>query len=340
MPAGPSCRSRIGRGIFVSLLVAGCQGDAPPEADWLAVPSHFPRLPSPKDNELTRERAALGRELFFDKRLSRDESVSCASCHVQAHAFSDREPLSRGVYGRKGHRNAPGLMNLAWGRSFLWDGSAPSLESQVLVPLTNPAEMDMTLVEVQERLEKDARLSSMFADAYGEAPNDLSIARALASFLRTMVSGESAWDRFRRGDDSALGEPAKRGLATFEGDRARCFHCHVGFNFTSETYRNNGPDPNDPDIGRARFTQDELDRGKFKVPTLRNVAVSAPYMHDGSIATLPEVIETYARGGRGHPNTDPLIVPLALTQEEREELLAFLESLTDEEFLSDPRFQP
>lgn len=333
----------VGPGCFLllALLASSCGEPEPVTEDtWLLVPSDFPPIKSPEDNELTKERAALGKTLFFDKRLSRDASISCASCHLQEHAFADPETLSVGVQGQIGTRNAPALVNVAWGKSFFWDGGVPSLERQVLVPIMNPIEMDMTMAEVEERLKKDEKLSSQFLEAYGEGPSDFTITRAIASFMRTLVSGESAWDRYRRGDESALSASAERGLALFQGERAECFHCHVGFNFTNEAYRNNGARPDDPDIGRELLTQNELDRGKFKVPTLRNVAVTAPYMHDGSIETLREVIEVYSQGGRGHPNTDPLISPLDLTEEEKEDLLAFLESLTDEKFLSDPRFAP
>ena len=237
---------------------------------------------------------------------------------------------------RTGTRNASALVNLAWGKSFFWHGGATSLEVQAVGPIKNPLEMDMSLAEVAQRLSADATLTKELEAAYGEPANASTITRALASFVRSLVSGTSPYDAYLGGETDALSQAALRGEALFNGERAQCFHCHAGYNFTNNAFRNNGIDANDPDEGRREVTLKDSDLGKFKVPTLRNVAVSAPYMHDGALATLVDVIDAYVAGGRGHPNTDPNIQPLDLSADDKADLLAFLESLSDPKFLADP----
>ncbi len=321
--------------------VAGCSSNPgnQPQSDRgvLDVPADFPARPEPEDNALTLERVVLGRALFYDTRLSRTGQISCASCHVQIHAFSDPNPTSLGVDGLTGTRNAPALVNEAWNTSYFWDGGAPSLEQQAVGPIKNPLEMDMTLAEVNARLEADAAITAQFQAAYAEGPSERTLPRALASFVRVLVSGNSAYDQFRRGDNGALSDSAQRGRDIFEGERGQCTHCHVGFNFTNNAFRNNGTRPDDPDPGRARLTLKDADFGKFRVPSLRNIAVSAPYMHDGSLETLADVVDHYDQGGNGSPNTDPTLHALGLSAEEKADLIAFLESLTDEAFLADGR---
>ena len=320
-------------------LAAGEGGDSShTDSSVLGVPSDFPARPEPEDNVMTVERVELGRALFYDPRLSRTGLISCASCHVQAHGFSDPHRTSLGVNDLTGTRNAPALANEAWNTSYFWDGGVPSLELQAVGPLKNPLEMDMTLAEVNALLANDADMAARFQAAYGEGPSERTLPRALASFVRSLVSGNSAFDRFQRGDTQALTDSAQRGRAIFEGERGQCTHCHVGFNFTNNGFRNNGTRPDDPDPGRERLTLKDSDFGKFRVPSLRNVAVSAPYMHDGSLATLAAVVEHYNQGGSGHPNTDPTLHPLGLNNDEKADLVAFLESLTDDAFLQDPRF--
>jgi cytochrome c peroxidase len=295
---------------------------------------------APADAALTEPRAQLGLRLFHDKRLSRTGEIACASCHHQENAFSDPHPVSTGVDGRQGTRNAPALVNLAWGRSFFWDGSARSLEEQAGKPIENPLEMDLPRAEAVARVAADGGYRRAFADAYGGAPTEATLRAALASFVRTLVSGDSPYDRYLRGDESALDVAARRGEALFFGERARCFHCHPPQALTNDGFFNNGSYVEGGDAGRQQITGRPGDLGKFKVPGLRNVAASAPYMHDGSLATLEAVIEQYDRGGRGHPSTDPQIEPMNLGADERADLLAFLRALTDERFLRDPRFRP
>jgi cytochrome c peroxidase len=343
-----SKRAASWRASLTLCLTLACQeNDAPPTAVPrlidVAAPAGFPAGPvtetAPADNELTEERAQLGKRLFFDVRLSRTGEVSCSSCHQQQHAFADPNAVSQGVAGRVGTRNAPALTNSAWGVSFFWDGRSPTLEDQAGRPIEDPSEMDASLPDIVEELRQDAEYSASFLAAYGSEPSELSLRQALASFVRTLVSANSAYDRFLRGDEQALGAAEQRGKALFFGERGECFHCHSPGMLTNEGFFNNGTFEEGGDIGREAITERLGDRGKFKVPGLRNVAVTAPYMHDGSLATLEDVLEHYAAGGRGHPSTDPQIKPLQLSKSEKRDLLAFLEALTDEAFLSDARFR-
>lgn len=326
----------------------GCADEAPPPTRGAltaaSAPPGFPTGPlgatAPADNALTEERAALGRRLFYDTRLSRTAEIACASCHLQSHGFADPSAVSTGVEGRRGTRNAPSLVNLAWSRSFFWDGRAPTLEDQAGQPIENPLEMDLTLDEAVHRVTADATYQRAFAVAYGSPPSADTLRKALASFVRTLVSSGSPYDRHLAGDDRAYTAAAARGEALFFGEKGECFHCHVVGRLTNEGFFNNGTFVEGGDPGRKAITGRTGDLGKFKVPGLRNVAVSAPYMHDGSVATLRDVLRQYEAGGRGHPTTDPQIRPLTLTATESEDLLAFLEALTDDAFLVDERFQP
>jgi cytochrome c peroxidase len=315
-------------------LVSACQ----PE-ELVTIPDTFPKMPVPDNNQLTRERVDLGKRLFYEPMLSRTGEIACSSCHKQEHAFADPRQFSEGVEGRLGDRNAPPLFNLAWNTSFFWDGNAPTLEHQVIGPIVNPLEMDMKMTDVVDRVAMDGSYVRQFEAAYGRKPDPEGVTKAIASFMRTMVSGDSRHDRFVRGDRTALNEGEQRGRELFFSERAECFHCHVGFNLTNNGFHNNGTRLDDLDLGREKITERASDHGKFKVPSLRNVAVTAPYMHDGSLATLEDVVEHYSKGGQGHPNTDPTIHALDLTDGEKADLAAFLGTLTDGAFLSDPRFQ-
>jgi len=238
-------------------------------------------LPVPEDNPLTAEKIELGRRLFNDRRLSRDGSIACSSCHDPERAFSDGRPVAIGVFGRQGRRNAPALINRGYGRSFFWDGRASTLEEQVLKPIQDPNEMDMRLAEAAARVSL--------------TPEEIS--RALASFVRSILSGGSRFDRFINGDRSALSAEEQAGLQLFRG-KANCVACHVGPNFTDERFHNSGVawrDGRFQDGGRFAVTGKAEDRGAFKTPTLREVARTAPDMHDGSLARLEDVIEYYDR---------------------------------------------
>jgi cytochrome c peroxidase len=295
---------------------------------------------APPDNTLTEARARLGQRLFYDTELSRTREVSCASCHRQEDGFSDPNAVSTGVDERLGSRNAPGLANLAWSRRFFWDGRAATLEEQAAKPIEDPNEMDLSLDDAVERLSADAGYREAFVAAYDEPVSRENLTKAIASFVRVLVSGDSAYDRHLAGDDTDFGSAAARGEQLFFSERAECFHCHPHGTLTNDGFFNNGSYLEGGDEGRKAVTGRSGDLGKFKVPTLRNVAVSAPYLHDGSLGTLREVVEHYVAGGLGHPSTDPQILPLDLSEQEIDDLVAFLESLTDGRFLADARYGP
>jgi cytochrome c peroxidase len=270
-------------------------------------------MPVPEDNLVTQSKIEVGRRLFFDRRLSRDESISCSSCHLPELAFSDGRPVAVGVFNRVGRRSAPALINRGYGRSFFWDGRAATLEEQVLQPIQDPNEMDMTLGEASARV--------------GLTVEDIS--RSLASFVRSLLSGNSAFDRFIDGDRHALTIDQKEGLRVFRG-KGNCTACHVGPTFTDERFHNTGvaaPDGQLLDDGRFAVSRKAEDRGAFKTPTLREITRTAPYMHDGSLATIEEVVEFYDRGGNRNPALDPELRPLRLTPSEKQALVTFLSSL-------------
>jgi cytochrome c peroxidase len=267
-------------------------------------------LPVPDSNPLTPEKVALGRRLFFDQRLSRDRSISCATCHDPELAFTDGKPVGEGVEGRKGPRRVPRIVNRAYGKSFFWDGRAATLEEQVTQPIANPKEMDLTVGEAAARVGLDEGV----------------LREALASYVRTILAGDSAYDRYLAGDAGALTARQRDGLKLFRG-KAGCTGCHLGPNFTDERFHNTGIGwPSDP--GRFEVTGVEADRGAFKTPSLREAARTPPYMHNGSLATLDEVIDFYDRGGEANPHLDPEMRKLDLTAEEKAALKTFLEALT------------
>jgi len=333
-------------------------------------------MPVPEDNPMTVDKLELGRRLFHDRRLSRDGRVACASCHDPRRSFSSPQPQAIGVFNRKGRRNAPALINRAWGRAFFWDGRIPTLEEQVLKPIQDPNEMDLTLAEAAARVGLDVD----------------TISRSLASYVRGILSGDSPYDRFINGNRTALSRQQQQGLQIFRG-KGNCTACHVGPTFSDEKLHNTGAawranepragsnrtrptlspqgsglglpavarpairraevgagparrsSPSDQasgggdsglgagagvfaDLGRAIVTGRNADRGQFKTPTLREVARTSPYMHDGSLASLDAVVNFYSDGGRRNPNLDPEIRPLRLIAAEKRALVAFLKSLS------------
>jgi cytochrome c peroxidase len=271
-------------------------------------------MPVPEENPLTIEQIELGRRLFGDRRLSRNGSIACSSCHAPERAFSDGRTVPIGVFGRQGRRNAPALINRGYGRAFFWDGRSPSLEDQVLKPIQDPNEMDLTLDEAAARVGLDA----------------VTISRALASYVRSILSGDSPYDHFINGDRGALSVDEQRGLQLFRG-KGNCTACHVGPNFSDEKLHNTGVAWRDEvlrDEGGFTVSNKPADHGAFKTPTLREVARTAPYMHDGSIATLADVVDFYDRGGNRNPFIDSELRPLGLTAEEKQALQSFLRSLS------------
>jgi cytochrome c peroxidase len=294
---------------------------------WLAphVEARFPEpplgldsfMPVPEANPLRPETVALGRRLFFDRKLSRDRRLSCASCHDPAKALSDGRAVARGIGGAQGARNAPAIINRGYGSTFFWDGRAPTLEQQVIETILNPKELGLaSLAELQSRTGMSAA----------------TVASALSSYVRTIRSGGSRFDRYMAGDAAALSSIEKCGLALFRG-KANCVACHVGPNFTDEQFHNTGVawrEGNLADEGRFAVTRDPRHRGAFKTPTLRDAARTAPYMHDGSFATLEDVIDYYSSGARANPALDPQLRRLDLGTEEKRALVSFLRALSGE----------
>lgn len=283
----------------------------------------------PPDNPLTSEKINLGKQLYFDKRLSADGMVSCATCHDPGKGFSDGLPTSKGIKGQVGGRNAPVTINRLFSQEQFWDGRAASLEEQALGPIQNPIEMGHTLEGMTTTLQKISGYEAQFKKAFGTGVTKEGVAKAIASFERTLLCGNSPFDKFQAGDKKALSVSAQRGLGLFMG-KANCVRCHAGFNFADEGYHNLGVgmDKPDPDLGRFKVTKKEDDKGAFKTPTLRDIAASAPYMHDGSAKTLEEVIDLYDKGGIKNPQLSKEIKPLKLTSQEKADLVAFLKSLS------------
>lgn len=304
----------------------------------LALPVGFPTPSIPAGNVLTQERIDLGRMLFYDPVLSADSSISCAFCHDQSLAFADFRRVTPGVERRFGNRNSPTLTNVVYNPTLLFDGHLGSLEEQILVPIQEHAEFDFNIVLIGERLRKNPTYVEMSLKAYNRLPDPYVITRAIASFERILISGNSAYDQYvYQNKKSTLSKSQLKGMDLFM-NQLHCTTCHSGFNFTNFTTQNNGLYEHYEDSGRARVTLLVSDRAMFKVPTLRNIELTAPYMHDGSIATLEEVIQHYESGGKNHINKHPIIQPFTLTKRQRKELISFLTSLTDHDFLSNPAF--
>ena len=342
------------------------------------IPSWLPEPVVPADNPMTTEKVELGRNLFYEQGLSVNGKFSCASCHIQALAFTDAKPVGVGATGEKHPRNTMSLANIAYNSTLTWaNPEMKQLEGQALVPMFGEHPIEMGLAgkeeEVLQILREDSKYQKLFAAAFGKGINNINInhlIKAIAAFERTLISANSPYDRYRYGNDkNAISASAKRGEALFNSERLECFHCHGGFNFSDSTkhkrlafeeiaFHNTGlynidgkgayPGKN---TGVYEMTHQPSDMGKFKAPTLRNIALTAPYMHDGSIATLEEVIEHYAAGGRtihvgknaGIGSKNPLksqfISGFQLNPDEKQDLLEFLQSLTDKSFITNSNFK-
>jgi cytochrome c peroxidase len=294
----------------------------------------------PEGNEFTKARWELGKKLFNDSILSIDKSISCGSCHFPHLAFSDSVALSPGAFKRAGTRNAPSLANIGYHPYFLREGSVPTIEMQVLVPIQEHNEFNHNIVDIAKELDQDSIYVAMSLAAYNRRPEPFVISRALANYERTFISGNSRFDQFTfQGKKKVLTTTEKKGMQLFNSDRLKCASCHSGFNFTNYAIENNGLSMQYDDPGRFRLTLDSVDFAKFKVPSLRNVELTAPYMHKGQINTLEEVIEHYNSGGKNHPQKSKLIQPLNMTDKEKAQLLAFLKTLTDYEFTTNKNWQ-
>lgn len=299
-------------------------------------PLGLPPVYWPDDNPYSKAKVDLGRLLYFDPRLSSDETVSCASCHTPTHAFSDGQPVSLGIAGQKGGRSAPTVINRAYTTLQFWDGRARSLEEQAKGPLANPIEMTALKDEneahtaIVKKVREIPGYAERFRAVFGDGPITIdSVAKAIATFERTVLSGGAPFDRYKAGDTSAMTAAQVRGMKTFFG-KAQCDSCHLGFNFSDESFMNIGigMDKPNPDLGRFAVSKREEDRGAFKTPTLRDVANTGPYMHDGSMKTLEEVVQHYDRGGIKNPWLNQQIKPLNLTTQEKSDVVEFLKALS------------
>jgi cytochrome c peroxidase len=288
----------------------------------------LPAVPVPPGNPQTPEKILLGKQLYFDTRLSKDNTISCATCHSPALGWSDAGPTSAGIKGQRGGRRAPPVSNAAYLPLQFWDGRAPSLEEQAKGPIQNPIEMGNTHDAMLRTVNDIPGYVEAFKPVFGPGPITVDqVALAIASFERTVVTTDSPFDRYVRGAKDALTDQEVWGLEIFNG-KGHCTACHWGSNFTDGRFHNIGvksADPAKPDIGRSEITQNPADRGAFKTPTVRDAALRAPYLHDGSEKSLESVVEFYNRGGDADdPNLDPLLLPLALTEGEKAALVAFM----------------
>ena len=304
----------------------------------------------PTNNPLTEEGIALGKKLFFDKKLSKDNTQSCASCHNPRNSFTDSLRFSLGVDGLPGSRNSMPLFNLAWNFNdkFAWDGKELSLERQALEPVRNPIEMHSSWSNVALRLQQDQEYPTMFLNAFGtERIDSTLVTKAIAQFERTLISGNAKFDQYLLGNTS-LNQQEVNGFTIFMSeDKGDCFHCHGSDNnplWTDNNFHNNGLDTSFNDLGLGAVTGDPNDNGKFKSPSLRNLVYTAPYMHDGRFSTLEEVINHYSEGLQNSSTIDPLMKKVSqggvqLTPLEKADLKAFLITLTDDDFINNPSFQ-
>jgi len=303
----------------------------------LEVAPHFEEVPFPEDNPFSLEKWSLGKALFFDTRLSRDNSISCASCHQPSKGFSDDKPVSLGVENRPGRRNASPLFNLAYAPYFTREGGIPTLEMQALIPIQEHDEFDHNIVLITDRLASDPEYQSMSQDAFDRELDPFVITRSLATFQRTILSQKSQFDEVLLGKAN-FDEEEMRGYDLFHSERLGCNGCHTGLQLTDFSFANNGLYLDYEDDGRYRLTSKEEDRAVFKVPSLRNVEVTGPYMHDGSLSSLDAVIAHYENGVNPHPNLDARIKDFELTFDEKRALKKFLLSLTDHDFLTNSMY--
>ena len=349
--------------LTIIVLIFGCKKDKLFVQETMTpyvldIPSHFPQMPIPTDNPMTVEGVALGRKLFYDVRLSLDNTISCGSCHRADNGFSDPDQFSVGVNGTIGNRQSMALVNLGWQNSFFWDGRAGTLEEQILEPVPNPVEMHLEWPEAVSRIEVDALYPDMFYAAFGE--NGITkekTAKAIAQFLRTLISGKSKYDVMYKSENSlpltseeqaiwsniSADEWAGFDIFRVEG-KGDCLHCHDGPLMHVNLFSNNGLDAIFEDEGRYLVTGNTNDLGKFKVPSLRNIELTAPYMHDGRFQTLDDVIMHYSFHIQQSPTLDPNIKQVnqggvQLDPQERELLKTFLKTFTDYEFINNPDFR-
>lgn len=333
--------------ILSALLLSSCERDPSLKVTDLEKPVTFyiPQgFPAPHyqftNNTITKSGFELGRSLFYDPILSKDNSISCGSCHQLHAAFAhDNHALSHGINGLFGNRNSPAIFNTAWWTTFFWDGGVTHIEFQPIAPITNPVEMDETIANVVSKLQNHPTYPSRFMSAFGnDSITSQNMLRALAQFMGAMISANSKYDKYIRQEDGVtLSASELNGLNVFT---SKCAGCHVPPLFTDFSFRNNGLYATFPiDSGRARITGDNNDIGKFKVPSLRNIVLTKPYMHDGSFVSLNDVLEHYNSGIQNSATLDPLLSSgIPLTNQEKNDLVSFLNTLTDNTFVNDKRF--
>lgn len=324
---------------LLAVLTLGCRKEEQQaELFDLQIPVGLDSLKKfiPEDNPLTIEKIKLGRKLFFDERLSFDGTVSCASCHNPLLGFADGRSVAVGIEGLKGKRSTPSIINRLFSQDQFWDGRVKSLEEQLLEPIENPIEMNNSLENVIKTLNADESMRNEFQKVFGTDVTVEGLQKAIASFERILLSGDSPFDKYLAGDESAISESAKRGFQLFKSESVNCIICHKGQNFTDELFHNSGVgmDLENPDLSRFLKTKNDSDRGRFKTPTLRDIARTAPYMHNGSLRSLREVVDFYDKGGIQNENLSIHIKPLNLTEEEKDNLVEFLRSLTGKNPLS------
>lgn len=346
------------------LFISGCRKDPvrpvlKPEAYNLIIPQGFPQMAVPADNEFTPAGVELGKKLFYDVRLSGDNSQACASCHMVAYSFSDTSALSKGIDGLDGKRNSMPVFNVGWSPELFWDGRSPSLENQALFPVIDELEMHEEWPNVVTKLYADAEYPQMFEDAFGSPGIDsVRAAKAMAQFMRTLISGDSPFDRYLNTLNPAeLGQDFPDIIAGYnlfkDPNKGDCIHCHtdpVSSRLTTDfSYRSNGLAMTLQDSGRAKVTGLASDYGLFKVPSVRNLVFTAPYMHDGRFETLDEVLDFYINDVQPFQNVDPVMyqtdtagggsLGAQLSPVEKNQLKKFLLSLTDSTFITNPDFQ-
>lgn len=292
------------------------------------LPRELPSVVYPEDNFPTSERIRLGKMLFEDKRLSRTNEISCASCHKSEFAFADNTPTTKGVDGLDGVRNSISLMNVAYQKRLLREGGVPTLEMQILVPFQEHNEFDLNILDAVTKLKSDSLYQALAYQAYGRSLDAYVISRSIPAFERTLIGGDSKFDKYLN-KKAHLTTEEERGMILFFSDSLACSSCHSGILFTSQEYENNGLYSDYKDVGKKRLTGQDSDVGVFKIPSLRNVTKTAPYMHDGNLATLDSVIEHYAKGGNPHRNKNQSLKGFSITNAQKKVLISFLKTLEE-----------
>ena len=320
----------VGTMLTITVFSLGAGEDSAPGK----LPLGLKPLPIPADNPITAEKVELGKQLYFDPRLSCDDTTSCASCHDPKKGWSNGDAVATGVRGQKGGRSAPTVINAAYHNLQFWDGRANQLEGQALGPIQNPIEMDHKLEDCVKKLNAIEGYRVQFQKVFGGPVTPENVAKAIAAFERTILSGDAPFDRFKAGDQTALSEAAQRGFKVFF-NKAHCSACHTGHNFSDAAFHNIGigMESEKPDLGRYEISKLEGDKGAFKTPTLREIARTAPYMHDGRFKTLEEVVEYYDKGGHPNPQLDEEMHQLKLSPQDKADLVIFLkEGLSSESY--------